>query len=53
MCLPNSIYNLKEYVQPNTRLLLVETMSNPLLQVLDIRRLALETKQAGDKAGGR
>ncbi|WP_161888838.1 trans-sulfuration enzyme family protein [Pontibacter russatus] len=42
---PASIYNLQDFVQPNTRLLLAETMSNPLLQVLDIKRLARETKR--------
>ncbi|MFD3000796.1 trans-sulfuration enzyme family protein [Pontibacter toksunensis] len=41
----DSMYKLQPYVQPNTRLLLVETMSNPLLQVFDIGRLAQETKQ--------
>lgn len=39
------IYTLKDYVQSNTRLLLLETMSNPLLQVFDLARLAQETKQ--------
>ncbi|MBF9252390.1 aminotransferase class I/II-fold pyridoxal phosphate-dependent enzyme [Pontibacter sp. 172403-2] len=38
-------YTLDKYVQPNTRLLLAETMSNPLLQVLDTQRLAAETKR--------
>jgi cystathionine beta-lyase/cystathionine gamma-synthase len=38
-------YNLEEYVHPNTKLMLAETMSNPLLQVLDIRRLAEECQQ--------
>lgn len=38
-------YTLDKYVQPNTRLLLAETMSNPLLQVLDVQRLAQETKR--------
>lgn len=41
---PASIYSLQDFVQPNTQLLLVETMSNPLLQVLDIKRLAQETE---------
>ena len=39
------MYTLEPYVQPNSRMLLVETMSNPLLQVFDIERLARETKQ--------
>ena len=39
------MYALQPYVQPNTCLLLVETMSNPLLQVFDIERLALETQR--------
>ncbi|WP_299759820.1 aminotransferase class I/II-fold pyridoxal phosphate-dependent enzyme [uncultured Pontibacter sp.] len=43
------IYTLENYVQPNTRLLLAETMSNPLLQVLDITRLAQETQQQSIK----
>lgn len=46
---PASIYNLQDFVQDNTQLLLVETMSNPLLQVLDIKRLAQETKQQNIK----
>ncbi|PRY13202.1 cystathionine gamma-synthase [Pontibacter ummariensis] len=41
----SDLYTLQDYRQPNTRLLLVETMSNPLLQVLDIQRLAQETRQ--------
>ncbi|WP_276498128.1 trans-sulfuration enzyme family protein [Pontibacter litorisediminis] len=43
------IYTLDNYVQPNTRLLLAETMSNPLLQVFDIARLAQETKRKSIK----
>lgn len=39
------IYALQPYVQPNSRLLLIETMSNPLLQVFDIARLAQETRK--------
>jgi cystathionine beta-lyase/cystathionine gamma-synthase len=35
-------YQLEEHVQSCTKLLLAETMSNPLLQVLDLRRLAEE-----------
>lgn len=37
-------YALNSYVKPTTRLLLAETMSNPLLLVLDIEKLAKETK---------
>ncbi|MFD2513662.1 trans-sulfuration enzyme family protein [Pontibacter locisalis] len=39
------IYSLQKYIRPETKLLLAETMSNPLLQVLDVERLAQETKQ--------
>ncbi|AKD03466.1 aminotransferase class I/II-fold pyridoxal phosphate-dependent enzyme [Pontibacter korlensis] len=42
-------YILDNYIQPNTRLLLAETMSNPLLQVLDVARLAQETQRHGIK----
>ncbi|MCC9136197.1 trans-sulfuration enzyme family protein [Pontibacter silvestris] len=42
-------YSLHEYVQPNTRMMLAETISNPLVQVLDVRRLAQETKKQGIK----
>jgi cystathionine beta-lyase/cystathionine gamma-synthase len=34
------IYDLAPFVQANTRVLLAETMSNPLLRVFDVRRLA-------------
>lgn len=34
------LYELSRFVQPTTRLLLCETMSNPLLRVADLRRLA-------------
>ncbi|RAU83577.1 trans-sulfuration enzyme family protein [Pontibacter arcticus] len=37
-------YTLSSYVKPTTRLLLAETMSNPLLLVLDIEKLAKETR---------
>ncbi|GAB3829162.1 trans-sulfuration enzyme family protein [Pontibacter rugosus] len=40
-------YSLANYVQPETQLFLVETMSNPLLQVFDVQRLAQETKREG------
>lgn len=42
-------YGLREFVQENTKLMLAETMSNPLLQVLDIRRLAEECHRYGVK----
>ena len=42
-------YTLVKYTKPNTRLMLAETMSNPLLQVLDIARLAQETKKQSIK----
>ena len=35
-----ALYDLGPYVQAGTRLLLCETMSNPLLRVVDLRRLA-------------
>ena len=35
----DQIYDLAPFVQANTRLLLAETMSNPLLRVFDVRRL--------------
>jgi len=38
-------YTLKSYVKENTRLMLAETMSNPLLQVVDLNKLATETKK--------
>ncbi|GAB3535288.1 methionine gamma-lyase [Pontibacter brevis] len=41
----DDMYKLQPYMQPNTRLMLIETMSNPLLQVFDIERLAQQTKQ--------
>jgi cystathionine beta-lyase/cystathionine gamma-synthase len=47
---PNDeLYTLGAYVMANTKLLLAETMSNPLLQVMDLKRLATETKRAGIK----
>jgi len=42
-------YTLAGYVKANTRLLLAETMSNPLLQVLDLQRLAAQTRAHGLK----
>ena len=35
----DQIYDLAPFVQANSRLLLAETMSNPLLRVFDVRRL--------------
>ncbi|RIJ33532.1 trans-sulfuration enzyme family protein [Pontibacter oryzae] len=46
---PADMYTLSAYVQPTTRLLLAETMSNPLLQVLDIAKVAQETQRQGIK----
>ncbi|MBD2715801.1 aminotransferase class I/II-fold pyridoxal phosphate-dependent enzyme [Microvirga sp. STR05] len=43
------LYDLQQFVQPTTRLLLAETMSNPLLRVADLRRLAAECHQVGLK----
>jgi cystathionine beta-lyase/cystathionine gamma-synthase len=45
----DTLYTLDAFVQENTKLLLAETMSNPLLQVVDLKRLAEETKRAGIK----
>ncbi|QCR23274.1 PLP-dependent aspartate aminotransferase family protein [Pontibacter sp. SGAir0037] len=43
---PNEeLYALDAYVKPETKMLLAETMSNPLLQVMDIEQLAQETKR--------
>ncbi|MBO0357453.1 aminotransferase class I/II-fold pyridoxal phosphate-dependent enzyme [Hymenobacter sp. BT186] len=43
------LYDLAQFVQPTTRLLLAETMSNPLLRVADLRRLADECHRLGLK----
>ncbi|WP_139924389.1 PLP-dependent aspartate aminotransferase family protein [Hymenobacter sp. DG01] len=43
------LYSLGQLVRPTTRLLLAETMSNPLLRVADLRRLAAECHQHGLK----
>jgi len=43
------LYDLAPFVQPNTRLLLAETMSNPLLRVLDISRLAASCREQNIK----
>lgn len=43
------LYTLDGHVKENTRLLLAETMSNPLLQVVDLHRLSTETKRTGIK----
>jgi cystathionine beta-lyase/cystathionine gamma-synthase len=45
----DSLYSLGDFVRANTKLLLAETMSNPLLQVVDLKRLAAETKRTGIK----
>jgi cystathionine beta-lyase/cystathionine gamma-synthase len=39
------IYDLAPFVQPNTRVLLAETISNPLLRVFDVRRLVASCRQ--------
>ncbi|GAA3987330.1 aminotransferase class I/II-fold pyridoxal phosphate-dependent enzyme [Hymenobacter antarcticus] len=44
-----NLYNLAGYVQPTTRLLLCETMSNPLLRVVDLRAAADECHRHGLK----
>ncbi|MCC2547990.1 aminotransferase class I/II-fold pyridoxal phosphate-dependent enzyme [Hymenobacter sp. BT175] len=43
------LYDLASFVQPTTRLLLAETISNPLLRVADLRRLAAECHGHGLK----
>ncbi|SHJ11533.1 Cystathionine beta-lyase/cystathionine gamma-synthase [Hymenobacter daecheongensis DSM 21074] len=43
------LYDLAQFVQPTTRLLLAETISNPLLRVADLRRLAAECHVHGLK----
>ncbi|SFQ60894.1 trans-sulfuration enzyme family protein [Hymenobacter arizonensis] len=43
------LYDLKSHVQASTKLLLCETMSNPLLRVVDLRALATECQQHGLK----
>ncbi|RTQ50698.1 aminotransferase class I/II-fold pyridoxal phosphate-dependent enzyme [Hymenobacter gummosus] len=43
------LYALEQYVQPTTRLLLAETISNPLLRVADLRRLAAHCHALGLK----
>jgi cystathionine beta-lyase/cystathionine gamma-synthase len=44
-----NLYDLTSVVKPNTRLLLAETMSNPLLRVLDIGRLAITCREQNIK----
>jgi len=43
------LYDLQPFVQPTTRLLLCETISNPLLRVADLRRAAEECHRHGLK----
>ncbi|GAC1589745.1 MAG: cystathionine gamma-synthase [Hymenobacter sp.] len=43
------LYNLTPYVQVTTKLLLCETMSNPLLRVVDLRAAAAECQRHGLK----
>jgi cystathionine beta-lyase/cystathionine gamma-synthase len=43
------LYDLVAHVQARTRLLLCETMSNPLLRVVDLCRVAAECQQHGLK----
>ncbi|GAB2957882.1 PLP-dependent aspartate aminotransferase family protein [Hymenobacter coalescens] len=43
------LYALESFVQPTTRLLLAETISNPLLRVADLRRLAAHCHALGLK----
>jgi cystathionine beta-lyase/cystathionine gamma-synthase len=44
-----NLYDLTSVVKPNTRLLLAETMSNPLLRVLDIGCLATSCREQNIK----
>lgn len=44
-----SMYDVKEYVKPNTQLYLVETISNPLLRVQDLNHLAEVCHESGIK----
>jgi len=44
-----SLYDLAGYVQPNSKLLLCETMSNPLLRVVDLHAAAQECHRYGLK----
>ncbi|GEO06838.1 cystathionine beta-lyase [Adhaeribacter aerolatus] len=44
-----SLYNLSSFTKPNTKLLLAETMSNPLLRVLDIAQVAAACHQENIK----
>ena len=41
----DKIYELEAFVKPETKLLLAETISNPLLRVFDIKRLAEACQQ--------
>ncbi|MBX0292208.1 aminotransferase class I/II-fold pyridoxal phosphate-dependent enzyme [Hymenobacter sp. HSC-4F20] len=43
------LYNVGQFVQATTRVMLAETISNPLLRVADLRRLAAECHQHGLK----
>ncbi|MBF9143547.1 trans-sulfuration enzyme family protein [Hymenobacter properus] len=43
------LYDLAAYVRPTTKLLLCETMSNPLLRVVDLRAAAAECHRHGIK----
>ena len=45
----DELYDLKAHVRPTTRLLLCETMSNPLLRVVDLRAAATECHRHGLK----
>lgn len=44
-----NIYRLQDYTQTNTRLLLTETITNPLIKVIDLHRLANCCRQSGLK----
>jgi cystathionine beta-lyase/cystathionine gamma-synthase len=44
-----SLYDLAGFVQPNSKLLLCETMSNPLLRVVDLHAAAQECHRHGLK----
>ena len=40
-----NIENVKDYIKPETKMLYIETPSNPLLRVTDIRRAAEIAKE--------
>ncbi len=47
--LPTDIESIRKAVQPNTKLIYMETISNPLLQIANIPEISKITKKAGAK----